>query len=126
MVIIRVNAHMNGPDMARTVKEIKAQAAKDGIIVLPHWCELLNEVPADDGVQIVQQTQDARVEELEQELARAMFYISAQKDCATCKHDPILGDLCFADCTECKCDGCRCRHCREGSLWEWVGIHGSK
>lgn len=55
-----------------------------------------------------------------------MFYISAQKDCTTCKHDGIMGTRCCAECTECKYDGCRCRNCREGSMWEWVGIHGGK
>ena len=128
MVIIRIDAPLPPAELARVTKEIKAQASQDGIIVLPCWCELLNEVPADDGVQIV--TQGDRVAELEQELARAMFYISAQKDCNTCKHemDGANADRCPAACEWCNGEPCAhtCQTCDNGSNWEWVGIHGSK
>jgi len=67
--------------------------------------------------------QDNRVAELEQELARAMFFISAQKDCNTCKYEK-RPRACCADCMECNVDGCRCRYCHEGSGWEWRGLHG--
>ena len=127
MVIIRVNAHLQAVELENVTKTIKGQAAKDGIIVLPPWCELLNEVPADEDVKVVQLPHAERLTELEQQLARAMFYISAQKDCATCRHserDPLACTMANGVCAICSESGCGCRTCRDGSQWEWLGAHG--
>lgn len=130
MVIIKCIAAMPDEERRRLEINIHDQAA-DGIIVLPYYCDLLTVTPDGTGVQIVQPQQDDRVAELEQELARAMFYISAQKACATCKHENAAADAdaCMsigAMCALCNNTNCRCESCRDGSNWEWVGIHGSK
>ena len=129
MVIIKCNAALPDEERRRLEINIHDQAA-DGVIVLPYFCDLLTVTPDGEGVQIVQPTQDNRVAELEQELARAMFYISAQKDCNTCKHEitPANADRCPADCEWCNGEPCAhtCQTCHNGSNWEWVGIHGSK
>lgn len=122
MVIIKCNALLSDEERRRLEINIHDQAA-DGVIVLPYFCYLLTDDADGVGVQIVQQTQDDRVAELEQELARAMFFISAQKDCNTCKYEN-RPRACCADCMECNVDGCRCRYCHEGSGWEWRGLHG--
>lgn len=71
--------------------------------------------------------QDDRVKELEAELARAMFYLSAQKDCDTCKHGEAPGrTACLMDCADCYHDDCKCRGCAEGRNWEWMGSHGNE
>lgn len=123
MVVIRVNASIR-PESAKIIVEgIHAQAST-GVIVLPECCELLNELPADEEIQVIHQ--DARVAELERELAAAMAYISAVKDCCTCKHEMGVNSACPADC-EC-CDGEPCAHlcrvCIDGSKWEWRGTYG--
>lgn len=70
----------------------------------------------------------ARVAELEAELARAMFYITAQKDCGTCKHQSKAAKLCSLDCNKCRlAESCMCYDCDGGgSKWEWVGAHGNE
>lgn len=135
MVIIKCNAAMPDEQRRRLEINIHDQAA-DGIIVLPCFCELLDagyEGGPDGGrILILQDDNPAgRVAELEQELARAMFYISAQKACATCKHENTAADAdaCLsigAMCALCNNTNCRCESCRDGSNWEWVGVHGSK
>lgn len=122
MVIIKCNALLPDEERRRLEINIHGQAA-DGVIVLPHFCDLLTVAPDGEGVQIVQTAQDDRAAELEQELARAMFYISAQKDCNTCKYEN-RPRACCADCMKCNVNGCRCRYCHEGSGWEWRGLHG--
>lgn len=69
------------------------------------------------------------VDELKQELARAMFYISAQKNCDTCKHEMDVAHFsadCVCDCDECSGEPCAhtCKTCQNGSNWEWRGLHG--
>jgi hypothetical protein len=86
MVIIRANKLTRRDQLEVLAHDIKEQA-KTGVIVLPSWCELLSEVPVGDEIQIVQQKEDARVAALEKELAAALAYISASKDCTTCKHE---------------------------------------
>jgi hypothetical protein len=49
MVIIRIKANLDGPDVNKVIQSIHAQAAM-GVIVLPNYCELLNEVPADEEI----------------------------------------------------------------------------
>lgn len=53
MVIIKCNVHLNGDEYHRLQRDLADQAA-NGVIVLPPWCELLNEVPADEKIQVVQ------------------------------------------------------------------------
>lgn len=128
MVIIKCNVMLSDKDRRKLEINIHDQAA-DGVIVLPYFCDLLTDAPDGEGVQIVQPTQDDRVAELEQELARAMFYISAQKDCSTCKHE-IGGDNAAAcraangACAFCGSITCKCKYCHQGSNWEWRGLHG--
>ena len=124
MVIIKCNAALSGEDFVNIMQGIQNQAAT-GIVMLPCFCELLNEVPADEEIQIIRQ--DDRVAELEAELARAMFYISAQKSCDTCRNLSQVAESCWADCGECCLSkSCICAGCFDGSKWEWVGAHGKE
>lgn len=120
MVIIRSTLHLNSEAMAHLIMEIETQA-KRGVIVLPAWCELLNEVPADEEIKVIQQ--DTRVAELEKELATAMAYIFAAKDCETCKHEMRPGTSCPCECDYCSGEPCKgiCKTCSYGSNWEWKG-----
>lgn len=65
MVIIRVNGRIS-PQQAEVVTEAIHMQAASGVIVVPHFCELLNEVPAGEEIQVLYQ--DTRVAELEKEL----------------------------------------------------------
>lgn len=65
MVIIRVNGRIS-PQQAEVVTEAIHMQAAPGVIVVPHFCELLNEVPADEEIQVLHQ--DTRVADLEKEL----------------------------------------------------------
>lgn len=124
MVIIKVNKSLKA-EAAYSLHQVLKEQAKDGVVILPVFCELLNEVPADEGIQIIRQ--DDRVAELEAELARAMFYISALKDCSTCKNQTNAAESCWADCGECcLSNSCVCAGCFDGSKWEWVGAHGNE
>lgn len=124
MVIIKCNAYMEETLRRRLEINIHDQAA-DGVIVLPPFCELLNEVPADEEIQIAHQ--DARVAELEEELARVMFYISEQKSCETCKYENPDIKFCTADCGACIGYGnCICGSCFDGSKWEWKYANGNE
>lgn len=84
MVVIRVNAGIR-PESAKIIVEGIHAQAQTGVIVLPQCCELLNELPADEEIQIIHQ--DARVAELERELAalKAKKAVS-QKVCSYCKN----------------------------------------
>lgn len=124
MVIIKCNAYMEETLHRRLEINIHDQAA-DGVIVLPPFCELLNEVPAEEKIQILHQ--DKRVAELEAELARAMFYISAQKSCTTCKHGRSDMQFCAVDCGKCcQASVCTCADCFNGSKWEWISADGNE
>lgn len=121
MVIIKCNAAL--PDAQRRTLEINLHdQAADGVIVLPNFCELLNEVPADEEIQVIHQ--DTRVAELEAELAAAMKYINAQRACSTCKQYDNALTKCDNVCSECKKEDCFCRTCHNGSKWEWRAAHG--
>ena len=52
MVVIRVNGNIK-PEDGRAVHTYIHEQAKTGVIVLPHFCELLNEVPADEEIKVV-------------------------------------------------------------------------
>ena len=65
-----------------------------------------------------------RVAELEAELARAMYFLSAQKSCETCKHQARVPDTCPMDCAKCPIL-CGCNLCTDGSEWEWIGTNGA-
>lgn len=118
MVVIRINGSIKA-EQARIITEAVHTQAKTGVIVLPGICELLNEVPADEEIQVFYQ--DERVAELEAELARAMYYITAQKECVTCKQYEKALSACDSICSECKKEACFCRDCHDGSKWEWRG-----
>lgn len=73
----------------------------------------------------------ARVVELETELAAALKYISARKDCETCKHQPAENSpVCTAanwDCADCDGTDCVCMFCSpRADKWEWRGVHGTE
>lgn len=118
MVIIRIDANLRLTQAENVAKHIRAQAAT-GVIILPDCCELLNEVPADEEIKVIHQ--DARVAELEKELAAAMEYITTLKDCDACKHTKNVPDTCPCECEKCRHEDCYCRDCTDGSKWEWRG-----
>lgn len=60
MVIIRINAHLPAKEAQIAVEGIHAQA-HTGVIVLPSFCELLNEVPADETIKVVQHAGDCEI-----------------------------------------------------------------
>ncbi len=70
--------------------------------------------------------QENRVAELEAELAAAMEYISAAKDCETCKRYGEIPDTCPCECDKCRHEDCICRGCNDGSKWEWRGAYGTE
>lgn len=123
MVIIKPNVKLRPEQMAILEETIRRQA-KIGVIALPHYCEVLAKDP-DEAVEIVQQNNTDRVAELERQLAAAMEYITATKDCDTCKFAGSIPE-CPIDCIDCPCDGntCPCKICFDGSKWEWRHGHG--
>ena len=71
----------------------------------------------------------ARVVQLEAELAAALKYISARKDCETCKHQPVENSpVCTAAnwyCADCDGTDCMCMFCSpRADKCEWRGAHG--
>lgn len=99
--------------------------AKSGVVLLPPGLELLNEVPADEEIQVVQQIHEGPdvVNVTAQEWQGIMDYFRSLHDCATCKHAPKCTDPdCFF--AECTVAGCVCRDCMNGSKWEWRWSHG--
>lgn len=80
MVIIRINTTIHPEDWVKIAEGIHEQALHDGVIVLPHFCELLNEVPADEEIKVIQQ--DVRAREVEKELPAARRL--QESDCHTC------------------------------------------
>lgn len=128
MVIIRVNDQIPDADIKTVTQEIHAQA-ETGVIVLPPWCEVLGQLTDDypvEKIQLIQQKDDARVAELEQELAKAVADLAKAHTCETCKHEPIDPYACFDNeylCQSCNDQRCVCRDCDEGSRWEWRHAH---
>ena len=57
MVIIRCNIDMTG-DQFLKIHAGLVEMAKMGVILLPQFCELLKEVPPDEGVMIVREGAD--------------------------------------------------------------------
>lgn len=90
MVIIRVNGHIR-PEQARIVTEGIHTQARTGVIVLPSFCELLNEVPAGEEIQVLYE--DGRVAELEKELQqeRQRAYDLRARLCRCCGYYDGLG-----------------------------------
>jgi hypothetical protein len=71
------------------------------------------------------QNDGTRVAELEKELAAAMQYIEAKKDCDTCRHESqVCENECIGDCFECHIEACTCHDCLNASKWEWRHGHG--
>lgn len=73
----------------------------------------------------------ARVVQLEAELAAALKYISAHKECCVCKHQPSDGaPECRAvewDCADCDKTTCKCWSCGpHANNWEWSGAYGEQ
>ena len=97
MVIIRVKSSLR-PEQAKIVTEGIHTQAHTGVIVLPHFCELLNEVPADEEIQIIHQ--DTRVAELEEQLAKAQkkAHDTRERLCRYCKNAgaPASQSACWA------------------------------
>jgi hypothetical protein len=52
MVIIRIRCFLKPDDVQKITDDIQAMA-KTGVIVLPPYCELLNEVPDDEEIKVV-------------------------------------------------------------------------
>lgn len=82
-----------------------------------------------NGRKAEKQHDPARVVQLEAELAAALKYISARKDCETCKHQPAENSpVCTAanwDCADCDGTDCMCMFCSpKADKWEWRGAHG--
>lgn len=97
MVIIRVNARIPAAQAQKTVEGIHLQAPT-GVIVLPSYCELLNEVPGDEQVQVMYE--DGRVAELEKELAqeRQRAHDMRERLCRHCRNAgaPASQSACWA------------------------------
>lgn len=94
MVIIRVNAHL-ATEQAKTITEAIHAQAKTGVIVLPHYCELLNEVPADETVKVVcEQEDDSEKERLGKEFSKRLM----ERICSTCaeRYAPPSLSSCWA------------------------------
>ena len=90
---------------------------------------MLLAVPLDciEELQIVHTAKNDRVAELEEELARAMLYLSAQSGCDACKHGLHIPHFCPADCDGCAMAGfCVCGSCTHGEKWEWIGANGNE
>ena len=80
--------------MRLTTEEIHKQA-KTGVIVLPHFCELLNKVPADETIKVVcEQEPDSDKERDAKEFSRRLM----AKICSTCaeRHAPASQSACWA------------------------------
>lgn len=123
MVIIKCSEPIPGDQFHRMANDLHAQAQADGMVVLPFFCDLVAVNP-DSKLQIIQEEKEsARVAALEKELAAALAYISAQKDCEACKHEMTAPAAyeCPADCEYCSGVACKgiCKTCRNGSNWEW-------
>jgi hypothetical protein len=110
VVIIRANAQLPAQVAADLINDLHAQA-REGIVMVPNYCEVLAVEDGTDLEIIVGKTESERVAELEKELAAAMAYITRTKTCATCKHPPDGTDYSCATC-------CLC------SNWEWRGASG--
>lgn len=94
MVIIRINGNVP-PVQAELVEKSIFRQASTGVIVLPHFCELLNEVPADENVKVVyKQEADGEKEREAKEYARRI----KEKLCSTCKerYAPVSQSSCWA------------------------------
>lgn len=94
MVIIKIKANLAAEDINKVIQSIHAQAAM-GVIVLPNYCELLNEAPADKTIKVVcEQEPDSEKERMGKEFRRRLM----QKICSTCaeRHAPASQSACWA------------------------------
>lgn len=120
MVIIRCNALIDNRQAHQLITDIHDQA-KDGVVVVPSFCEVLAVEDGTDLEIIVGKAESERVAELEAELAAAMEYITAEKNCDACKHIKNVPDTCPCECDKCRHEDCFCRDCIDSSKWEWRG-----
>ena len=102
MVIIRVNSRISTAQAQSIVQGIHLQAPS-GVIVLPAYCELLNEVPADEEIQVIHQ--DTRVAELEKELEQQKKRANDLQYwlCRNCWHATPGGLEIAPACLACEC-----------------------
>ena len=111
MVIIRINGRIS-PQQAEVVTEAIHMQAASGVIVVPHFCELLNEVPAGEEIQIIHQ--DTRVAELEEQLAKAQkkAHDTRERLCRYCRNAdaPASQSSCWA------CDSGELFHLKGGGV----------
>lgn len=125
MLVIKA-PHMSIEDYATLLESLQLQA-KNGVVLLPPGLELLNKVPPDEEITVVQQITAADMVTVPAEAwAAAVNYITALHDCGTCRHETD-GTACLAsacDCGACTVAGCACRTCHNGSAWEWRHGHG--
>lgn len=93
------------------LRSLTAQA-KNGVILLPVGCELVNEVPADEEIKVVQQTTEGPdvVTVPAAEWQHIADYIRSRRDCATCAHRMTP----------------TCCPCYDGSMWKWRYGHGKE
>lgn len=126
MLVIKANAIMPPAKLAKLTNTLTEQA-KNGVVVLPDFCDLLTEAEASEGIRVERAAPDPSTVLIPaDEWMAAMDYIRALHDCATCKHEPD-GTACLAsacDCTACTVEGCVCGRCCNGSAWEWRHGHG--
>lgn len=127
MLVIKCPA-LSSKKYDKLLADLTAQA-KSGVVLLEPYLELLNEVPADEEIKVVQGTPAGKDVAMipAAEWWEAMEYIRALHDCATCKHETD-GRVCLdadCDCTACaERASCACANCHNGSGWEWRYGHG--
>lgn len=127
MLVIKANAIMSQAKLTKLTNTLTEQA-KNGVVVLPDFCDLLTEVEASEGIRVERAASDPSTVLIPaDEWMAAMDYIRALHDCATCKHETD-GTACLAsdvDCTVCADrTSCACANCHNGSRWEWRHGHG--
>lgn len=129
MLVVRINPKSRRrPASVEQFRQNMIREAKDGVVVLPEYAELLAAVPDDEEIKVVQQSPKAPgIVVPREEWRAAMEYIQALHDCATCKHETD-GTACLAsdvDCTACaERASCACANCHNGSGWKWRYGHG--
>lgn len=54
VVKFKDNVHLH-PEVMQRVQEMLVEQAKTGVVILPLFCELLNEVPEDTEIKVIQE-----------------------------------------------------------------------
>ena len=92
MVIIRVKGNIP-PQQAEVVAEEIRRQATTGVIALPNFCELLNEVPADEEITVVRETARAAKNDDLILRGKALRDLRGIKDVLMAQGDPILASI---------------------------------